>query len=65
MVARKLGVGMGRMCSNIHKYGNTNGASIPIALSEALDAGKIHAGDVIILAAFGSGFTWASAAIRW
>jgi len=65
MVAKKLGVSMDRMFSNIHKYGNTTGASIPIALSEALDAGKIHAGDVLILAAFGSGFTWASAAIRW
>lgn len=65
MVAKKLGLGMDRVFSNIHKYGNTTGASIPIALSEALAEGKIADGDLIILAAFGSGFTWASAAIRW
>lgn len=65
MVAKKLGLNMDRVFSNIHKYGNTTGASIPIALSEALAENKIHSGDNIILAAFGSGFTWASAAIRW
>jgi 3-oxoacyl-[acyl-carrier-protein] synthase-3 len=46
-------------------YGNTTAASIPIALSEAWEAGKIKEGDLICLAAFGSGFTWASALIRW
>ena len=60
-----MGIGMERIYSNIHKYGNTTAASIPIALTEALNEGKIHEGDHIILAAFGSGFTWASAAIRW
>ncbi len=54
-----------KVFSNIHKYGNTTAASIPIAISEALHDGLITAGDNIILAAFGSGFTWASAAIRW
>ncbi|MDP6339962.1 MAG: beta-ketoacyl-ACP synthase III [Candidatus Marinimicrobia bacterium] len=64
-VAKRLGVGMDVVYSNIHKYGNTTAASIPIALSEALDEGRIERGDHIILAAFGAGYTWASAAIRW
>lgn len=64
-VAKRLGVGMDRMYSNIERYGNTTGASIPIALAEAQQEGKIKKDDIIILAAFGSGFTWASAAIRW
>lgn len=51
--------------NNIQKYGNTTAASIPIALSEAWELGKIKEGDVIVLAAFGSGFTWASAIIKW
>jgi len=65
MVAKRLGVTMDKVYSNIHKYGNTTGASIPIALCEARSEGKFTRGDLIILAAFGSGFTWASAAIRW
>jgi len=64
-VAKRLGVGMNKVYSNIHKYGNTTAASIPIALTEALEAGKISKGDIVILAAFGAGFTWASAAIKW
>jgi 3-oxoacyl-[acyl-carrier-protein] synthase-3 len=51
--------------NNIQKYGNTTAASIPIALTEAWDQGKIKKGDTIVLAAFGSGFTWASAIIKW
>lgn len=51
--------------NNIMKYGNTTAASIPIALTEALQAGKIKKGDLVVLAAFGSGFTWGSAVIRW
>ena len=47
------------------KYGNTTAASIPIALSEAIEKKKIKKGDIVCLAAFGSGFTWASALIRW
>ncbi|GAB4125156.1 MAG: ketoacyl-ACP synthase III [Raineya sp.] len=54
-----------KVVSNIHKYGNTTAASIPIALSEAFQEGRIKRGDLICLAAFGSGFTWASALIRW
>jgi 3-oxoacyl-[acyl-carrier-protein] synthase-3 len=54
-----------QMYNNIHKYGNTTAASIPIALYEAWHDGKIKSGDLICLAAFGSGFTWASALLRW
>jgi 3-oxoacyl-[acyl-carrier-protein] synthase-3 len=51
--------------NNIERYGNTTAASIPIALCEAWEEGKIKAGDLVCLAAFGSGFTWGSALIRW
>lgn len=51
--------------NNIMKYGNTTAASIPIALSEAVNSGAVKKGDLICLAAFGSGFTWASALIKW
>jgi 3-oxoacyl-[acyl-carrier-protein] synthase-3 len=51
--------------NNIQKYGNTTAASIPIALCEAWEQGKIKEGDLVCLAAFGSGFTWGSALFRW
>ncbi|WP_027136943.1 3-oxoacyl-ACP synthase III family protein [Gaetbulibacter saemankumensis] len=51
--------------NNIQKYGNTTAASIPIALTEAWEEGKIKTGDLLVLAAFGSGFTWGSVVIRW
>jgi 3-oxoacyl-[acyl-carrier-protein] synthase-3 len=51
--------------NNIQKYGNTTAGSIPIALTEAWEEGKIKKGDLVVLAAFGSGFTWARAIIRW
>jgi 3-oxoacyl-[acyl-carrier-protein] synthase-3 len=51
--------------NNIMKYGNTTAASIPIALTEAWELGRIKEGDLVVLAAFGSGFTWGSAIIRW
>ncbi len=51
--------------NNIEKYGNTTAASIPIALSEAWEEGLVKKGDLVCLAAFGSGFTWASALLRW
>jgi len=53
-----------KVYSNIHKYGNTTAASIPIALSEALEEGLIGEGSLVCLAAFGSGFTWASSLVR-
>ncbi len=51
--------------NNIQKYGNTTAASIPIALTEAWEKGKVNEGDLVVLAAFGSGFTWGSVIIRW
>ncbi|MEJ7646889.1 MAG: beta-ketoacyl-ACP synthase III [Chryseolinea sp.] len=61
----KLGLAPEQVYNNIMRYGNTTAASIPIALSEAWSEGKIKENDLICLAAFGSGFTWASALIRW
>ncbi len=54
-----------KVYNNIMKYGNTTAASIPIALTEAWEQGKIKEGDLVVLAAFGSGFTWGSVIIRW
>ncbi len=64
-VQQKLGLSDQQVHNNIQKYGNTTAASVPIALCEAWEEGKIKAGDLVCLAAFGSGFTWASALIRW
>ncbi|MGH7595485.1 MAG: 3-oxoacyl-ACP synthase III family protein [bacterium] len=64
-VAQRLSLPPEKMFNNIQRYGNTTAASIPIALDEALEMGKIQEGDLVVLASFGSGFTWASAAIRW
>lgn len=64
-VAQRFNYSMDRVFSNIHKYGNTTAASIPIALHEALNEGKINTGDYVVLVAFGSGFTWGSILIRW
>jgi len=64
-VRNDLGLTEDQVMVNIQKYGNTTATSIPIALTEAWEAGKIKKGDLLCLAAFGSGFTWASALIRW
>jgi len=64
-VRRRLGVPLERMHNNIQKYGNTTAASIPIALAEAVREGKLSEGDLLCLVAFGSGFTWGSALVRW
>jgi 3-oxoacyl-[acyl-carrier-protein] synthase III len=60
----KLGLGMDKAFVNIDKYGNTSAASIPIALDEAVRAGKLATGDVVIFVAFGAGLTWANAVVR-
>ncbi|MEX0884281.1 MAG: beta-ketoacyl-ACP synthase III [Cyclobacteriaceae bacterium] len=64
-IQEKLGLEDDQVFNNIMKYGNTTAATIPIAMSEAWEQGKLKKGDLICLAAFGSGFTWASALIRW
>ena len=64
-IQKKFGLTDDQVFNNIQKYGNTTAASIPIALTEAWEQGKIKSGDTVVLAAFGSGFTWASAIIKW
>ena len=65
MVQKRLGLKDEQVYSNIHKYGNTTAGTIPIALAEVVNKGKVSRGDIVMLASFGSGFTWASAAIKW
>ena len=64
-VQKKFGLGNDQVYNNIQRYGNTTAGSIPIALTEAWEEGKVREGDLIVLAAFGSGFTWGSSIIRW
>ncbi|HLW19937.1 MAG TPA: beta-ketoacyl-ACP synthase III [Cyclobacteriaceae bacterium] len=64
-VQEKLGLPDERIFNNIMRYGNTTAATIPIAMSEAWEQGKIREGDLICIAAFGSGFSWASALFNW
>ncbi|WGK65102.1 3-oxoacyl-ACP synthase III family protein [Croceiramulus getboli] len=64
-VQKKFGLRDDQVFNNIQKYGNTTAASIPIALTEAWETGQVKSGDLVVLAAFGSGFTWASSIIRW
>ena len=64
-VQQKMGLNDDKIFSNIQRYGNTTAASVPIALSEAVQEGKIKRGDLVCLAAFGSGFTWASALLKF
>ena len=64
-IQKKFGLNDDQVYNNIMKYGNTTAASVPIALTEAWEQGKIKSGDTVVLAAFGSGFTWASAIIKW
>ncbi len=63
--ANKLGLPSERTFVNIDRYGNTSAASVPIALAEAADAGRLHQGDLVLLSGFGAGMSWASALIRW
>jgi len=65
MVQKRLGLRDDQVFNNVQRYGNTTAATIPIALHEALEQGRLARGDVLILTAFGGGLTWASAAIRW
>lgn len=53
------------MIANLDEYGNTSAASIPLALSEAVQAGKVKAGDVVACAGFGAGLSWGAAIVRW
>lgn len=64
-VQKKFGLTDDQVHNNIQAYGNTTAASIPIALTEAWEEGKINKGNLVVLAAFGSGFTWGSCLLRW
>jgi 3-oxoacyl-[acyl-carrier-protein] synthase-3 len=65
MVQRRLGLDDDRIYNNIQRYGNTTAATIPIALAEAVREGRLERGGLLCLCAFGSGFTWGSALVRW
>lgn len=64
-VQQKMGLSDDKVFSNIQRYGNTTAASVPLAFSEAVQEGRIKRGDLVCLAAFGSGFTWASALLKF
>ena len=64
-IQKKLKLSDSQVFNNIMKYGNTTAASIPIALTEAYQSNLIKNNDIVVLAAFGSGFTWGSAVIKW
>lgn len=64
-VAARLGLPLDRVAMNMDRYGNTSAASIPLALDEAARTGRLKEGNLVMLGAFGSGLTWASALIRW
>jgi 3-oxoacyl-[acyl-carrier-protein] synthase-3 len=63
--AHYLDVPADKVVTNIHEYGNTSAASIPIALSETVRAGRIEPGNVIVFVAFGGGLSWGAVAWRW
>lgn len=65
MVARRLGLAEDRVYNNIQRFGNTTAATIPIAMDECARSGRLQRGDLLVLTAFGSGYTWGSAVIRW
>ena len=63
--ARRLGLDEAKVFVNIQSYGNTSAATVPVALAEALEQGRINPGDTILFAAFGGGLTWGSAVMKW
>src|SRR2546429_8482126 len=62
---RRVGLPMDRVFVNVDRYGNTGAASVYVALEEALTAGRVKPGDLVLLAAFGGGFAWGAVLIRW
>jgi 3-oxoacyl-[acyl-carrier-protein] synthase-3 len=63
--AKHAGMPMDRVMVNVDRYGNTSSASIPLALDQAIREGRIGPGSLVLLVAFGAGFTWGSAVVRW
>ena len=64
-LASRLGVPLEKVMINLDKYGNTSAASVPVALDEARRTGRIKSGDVVLLNAFGAGFAWGAAVVRF
>ena len=64
-LADRLGIAMDKVVVNVEKYGNTSAASIPVALDEAKRQGRIQKGDIVLLNAFGAGFAWGAAVIKF
>jgi len=64
-VSERVGIPMNRFFTNVDRYGNTSSASVPTALDEAIEQGKLKTGDLLLFAALGGGLAWASAAVRW
>jgi 3-oxoacyl-[acyl-carrier-protein] synthase-3 len=65
LAARRLGVGMDRVMLNVDRYGNTSAGSIPLALCDALEEGRLQSGDHVVMVGFGAGLTWAAAVLHW
>jgi 3-oxoacyl-[acyl-carrier-protein] synthase-3 len=63
--AKHTGMPMSKVMVNVDRYGNTSSASIPLALDQAVAEGRVKPGSVVLLVAFGAGFTWGSAVLRW
>jgi 3-oxoacyl-[acyl-carrier-protein] synthase-3 len=64
-LSKRLGIGMDRFHNNLDRFGNTSAASVPIALDEAVRAGRLRPGDLLLLVAFGAGLTWGASLIKW
>jgi len=64
-LAKRVGIDMDRVFVNVHKYGNTSAGTIPVALAESLEEGRIKPGDYVLTASFGAGLTWGAGLIRW
>lgn len=63
--AKQLGVPLSHIYSNLHKYGNTSAASVPLAVVDAVEEGRLHAGDHIVMVGFGGGLTWGACLVEW
>ena len=64
-VGQRLGINESQVYVNIERVGNTSSASIPIALDEVARSGRLHAGDTVLMSAFGAGLTWGAGLLRW
>ena len=64
-LAKRVGLDEDKVFVNVHKYGNTSAGTIPVALTESLEEGRIKPGDHVLMASFGAGLTWGAALLRW